>query len=40
MQSIVQIFVKRTANRTEKKIRSFSERTMRSKRENDVQRVQ
>jgi len=36
MQSIAQMFVRRTANETEKKIRSFSERTMRSKRKNDM----
>jgi len=36
MQNVVQIFVERMINRTEKKILDFSERTMRSKRENDV----
>jgi len=36
MQSVVQTFVRRTANETEKKIKSFSERTMKSERENDV----
>jgi len=40
MQSVVQMFVRRTINETEKEIRSFSERTTKSKRENDVQRVQ
>jgi len=36
MQSVAQIFVRRTINKTEKEIKSFSERTMRSERENDV----
>jgi len=40
MQSVVQMFIRRTVNETEKKTRSFSERTMRSERKNDVQRVQ
>jgi len=34
------MFVKRMINRTKKKIWDFSERTMRSERENDVQKVQ
>jgi len=36
MQSVVQMFVRRTINRTEKETKSFSERTMKSERENDV----
>jgi len=40
MQSIAQIFVRRMINRTEKRIWDFSERTMKSERENDVWRVQ
>jgi len=40
MQSVVQIFVRKITNETEKETRSFSEKTMKSERENDVQRVQ
>jgi len=36
MQNVAQMFVKRTANETEKKTKDFSERTMKSERENDV----
>jgi len=36
MQSVAQMFVKRIINETEKKTRSFSERTMKSEKENDV----
>jgi len=36
MQSVVQMFVRRIVNETEKEIRSFSERTMKNERENDV----
>jgi len=39
MQSVAQMFVRRMINRTEKKIWDFSERTMKSKRKNNVQRV-
>jgi len=36
MQNVVQTFVRKTVNRTEKETRSFSEETMKSERENDV----
>jgi len=36
MQSVVQTFVRRTVNETEKEIRSFLKETMKSERENDV----
>jgi len=36
MQSFAQTFVRKITNRTEKETRSFSERTMRSEKENDV----
>jgi len=36
MQNVAQMFVKRTTNETEKETRSFSERTMRNEKENDV----
>jgi len=36
MQSVVQMFVRRMINRTEKRSWDFSERTTRSERENDV----
>jgi len=36
MQGVVQTFVERTSERTERKSSGLSERTMRSKRENDV----
>jgi len=39
MQSVVWTFVKRMINRIEKKIWGFSEKTIESERENDVQRV-
>jgi len=39
MQSVVQIFVERTSEKTERRSSGLSERTMRSERENDVQEV-
>jgi len=36
MQSVAQIFVRRTTNEIEKRTRSFSEKTMKSRRENGV----
>jgi len=36
MQNVAQMFVRRTANEIEKRTRSFSERTMKSEKENDV----
>jgi len=36
MQGVVQTFVERTSERTERKSSGLSERTMRSERENDV----
>jgi len=36
MQNVAQMFVKRMINETEKRTRSFSERTMKSERENGV----
>jgi len=36
MQSVAQMFVRRMINEIEKRTRSFSERTMKSERENDV----
>jgi len=39
MQSVAQIFVRKMINRTEKKVWDFLERTMKSERKNDVQRV-
>jgi len=39
MQSVAQMFVKRMTDKTEKRIWDFSEKTMKSKRENSVQRV-
>ena len=40
MLNVERIFVRRMINETEKKIWDFSERTMKSERKNDVQRVQ
>jgi len=40
MQSVVWTFVERMINETEKKVWSFSEKTMKSERENDVWRAQ
>jgi len=39
MQSVVQTFVERTSERTERESSDLSERTMKSERENDVQEV-
>jgi len=39
MLNIAEMFVKRMINSTEERIWSFSERTMRSERKNDVWRV-
>jgi len=36
MQNVAQTFVKKMINRTEKRIQDFSEKTMKSERENDV----
>jgi len=39
MLSVVRMFVQKTDKRAEKKVKSTSKRTMKSRRENDVQRV-
>jgi len=39
MLSIEEMFVQKTDERTEKESKSFSERTMKSERENDMQKV-